>query len=351
MRKIPYKTLIILLFTALQYTAAAHGPADDIIKEKTVSKVYLVNPDAGVDISNKYGSIYVTTWNENKIGIDVVIKVRGRNEEAVNKRLAGINVELNPLKHLVSARTVIGSFSGGRTSIEINYTVRIPKNGSIRLNNHYGPIVVDKIRGKSDIECRYGSVTIAELHEESNLLDIRYCDKSTITYIRNGTIDAKYSKLQITKAGNLTYDSDYSDLKINEVGNLRYNSNYGDLNVATANSIEGNGNYMAFRFGSLHKNLSINTTYSSIRIGSIAADAGNLNISSDYTNIDIGYNPRYAFNFDFSLKYAELQAAGLQFEVRKDSGTSKYYKGFYKTDGANTMTINNSYGNVKLTRL
>ena len=54
-------------------------------KQKVINKAYIVNSDAGINIENSYGSIFVTTWNEDKIEIEVLIKVSGDKEKWVNK--------------------------------------------------------------------------------------------------------------------------------------------------------------------------------------------------------------------------------------------------------------------------
>ena len=73
-------------------------------KQRNIRKAYIVNSDAGINIDNSYGTIFVTTWEEDKIEIDVLIKVSGDSEKWVNQKLAGIDVDFIALKsdeHLV----------------------------------------------------------------------------------------------------------------------------------------------------------------------------------------------------------------------------------------------------------
>jgi hypothetical protein len=42
-------------------------------KSKSISKSFDVNSDATLKISNKYGDVNVTSWNQNRIEIDVKI--------------------------------------------------------------------------------------------------------------------------------------------------------------------------------------------------------------------------------------------------------------------------------------
>lgn len=340
--------LVALVFSGSQ--SFAGKPKFDIHKEKTINKVYQVNSDAGIDITNKYGSIFVTTWNEDRIALDIVIKVHGKNESRVLERLNKISVDINPLKHLVSATTVLESVSGSNISMEINYTIKIPKRGSITLNNHYGNIILDRIEGNSKIECRYGNIMSEELNGESNLLKLKYCDKSTFGYAKNAIIDAGYSKLVITKSQNVKLNSDYSNFTAKEIGNLQYDSNYGDLTVASVGNLKGTGNYLTLKFGTVNGVFDIGTKYSSIAVNNLSARAKNFTIGCAYTNVDIKYDADYAFDYEISLKYGNLSAAGLNNQIKNESGKDSFYKGFYKSAGDNKLAISSSYGSIKLTK-
>ncbi|WP_233566183.1 hypothetical protein [Flavobacterium sp. 81] len=102
-----------------------------ISKQKSIKKTYIVNSNAGIDITNKYGNITVSTWDEDKIDLDITIKVTGGNENWVNEKLNSIDVDITALKSLVTAVTNIGSSSfkskGSSNSFEINYVIKIPK--------------------------------------------------------------------------------------------------------------------------------------------------------------------------------------------------------------------------------
>ncbi len=346
MKKILYNAYLVL-FLIMGISAAAGNPVWNVQKEKTINKVYIVNPDAGINITNKYGHIYVTTWNEDKVALDIVIKVRGKNEDKVNSRLNTISIDINALKHMVSAKTVIGS-DPGSTSMEINYTIKIPKRGSIILDNQYGNIVIDKIQEMAEISCKYGNVTIAELQGNASTIKLKYCDKSTIGYMKSGTIDAKYSGINLTKTGNLKYVSEYTNLTAKEIANLQYNSRYGDINVTTVSNVEGSGNYMGLKVGNLENNLKVSATYSNVTVNNINSSANNIQVETKYTNVNLQYDPDYTFDYEFDLKYADLKAPGLTTQTKSEKNTSLYQKGFYKSAGKNRVTINSNYGNVKV---
>ncbi|MES2486458.1 MAG: hypothetical protein V4581_11010, partial [Bacteroidota bacterium] len=108
---------ILLLFPTL--AVASEGPKGKYTKEKKINKSFTVTPNAALDVTNKYGTIYVTTWDQNQTVIDVVIKVSADKEEQLDKRLNSIDVDFNATSGKVSAVTRISNFSG-KASMEIN---------------------------------------------------------------------------------------------------------------------------------------------------------------------------------------------------------------------------------------
>jgi hypothetical protein len=68
------------------------------LKKKKILKAYYVNPNATLSIDNSYGTISVTTWNEDKIELDISIKVSGDNVNWVNQHIETIAVDIVALK-------------------------------------------------------------------------------------------------------------------------------------------------------------------------------------------------------------------------------------------------------------
>lgn len=324
-----------------------------ITKQKTIKKTYIVNSNAGIDIDNKYGNITVSTWDEDKIDLDITIKVNGANENWVNERLNSIDVEITALKSMVTAVTSLGNSSlksrGSNNSFEINYIIKIPKNGSVKLVNKYGNISTLNLESTTDISCRYGKVNLAKLNGSSNKVEIAYCQNSTIDYIKNGNIEARYSGLKINDSGNLNLDASYTDVVLNDGQNIKYDCNYGNLKFHKINSLTGSGNYLTVSIAEVLNNFNLDTNYSKISIGTMNEKAGNISVNAGYTDISIGYNPNYAFDFDISTRYANIKHDNnLDISVTESKNNSKRISGFYKKKGQNKVNITTNYGNVSI---
>jgi hypothetical protein len=323
-------------------------------KQKTISKAYIVNSDAGINIDNSYGSIFVTIWNEDKIEIEVFIKVSGDNEKWVNQKLEGINVDFIGLKNMVTAKTVFqhtaSNNNGRNNNFEINYTIKIPKNGSVKLNNKYGNISTTDLFSSTAITCKYGKINLGKLNGNNNDIEIGYCSKSTIDFFKAGTITSKYSGIKVDEVSKLNLFSDYSEVEIINANDIKYISKYGSLKLQNINSLDGNGGYLTIDIGTLSNQLKLNTKYSSISIDAIQAKANTISIVSGYTGISIGFQPNFFFDFDVSVRYADFKYDSNEMEVnsKEETNYTKRVSGYYKKKGVNKVSISSDYGNVKI---
>ena len=343
---------ILILFILIPFLGFSN---DDtfISKQKNIKKTYIVNSNAGIDIDNKYGNITVSTWDEDKIDLDITIKVTGTNETWVNERLSSIDVDITALKAMVTAITSTGNSTykskGSSNSFEINYVIKIPKNGTVKLNNKYGNISALSLESTTDITCKYGKVTIGKLNGASNRFEIGYCQNSSIDYIKSGTIEARYSGLKINDAGNINLDTNYTDVTIAQGQNINYDCNYGTFKFQKINSFIGNGNYITIVVGEIVKNFSFDGNYSKINVDAMNEKANNVTINSGYTNVSLGYNVNYPFDFDISTKYGSIKSdVNLEISINESKSNTKRISGYYKKKGQNKVAVNSNYGNVSL---
>lgn len=352
-----YLILTLLLVPFTINASFGGGGKGKYTKEKTIKKEFNVNSDALFKVRNSYGNLNITSWDQNKVMIEVHIKTNGNNEEKVQSRLNQIDVDFENSSSIVSAITRFGdkgrnwSWNWGKknnVNVQVNYTIKLPVKNSINLNNDYGNIYVDRVDGHAKINCDYGKMEIGELRGRNNELRFDYTSRSTFEYINSGEIIADYSGFTVEKAGDLTVKADYTNAVIGEMGNLDYTSDYGSMEVKNVKNIQGNGDYIGVKLGEVHGNVSVTSDYGSVKIGKMASDAGNIYIKSDYTGIKIGYDSGYYFDFEISTEYAGVSGKDdFTINISKEKSSDKYYKGYYgKENSGNSVNITSDYGGI-----
>lgn len=362
MKILPLKYLLgMLMAIPLMSLATDSLPPGKYTKEKTIKKEFSVNSDALLRVKNSYGNLNITSWAQDRILIEVHIKTTGDKEDKVQSKLDGITVDFEATNALVSATT---NFSSSRSSwswgwgnnnnvnMQVNYTIRVPVKNNVDLSNDYGAIILDRIDGHAKINCDYGRLEIGELQGRNNQLAFDYTSRSSIGYINSGIINADYSGFTIEKAGSLNVTADYTNARINQIDDLTYTNDYGKLEIGSSKNVQGNGDYINVRIDTVHGNLNIKSSYGTLKIGEMAANAGNVQIRADYTGIKLGYSPDYHFNFDVQTAYAGVSGTdNFSITVSREKSTEKYYNGHYGSPNSGKwINIDSDYGNISFTK-
>jgi len=328
-------------------------------KSKTISREYAVDADAIVRLKNKYGNMNITTWSKNKVEIDVKITVKGNDLDDVENQLEDITVSFDSGASFVDAETIIESQKSNwnwwgkskNLNYKIDYIVRMPTSNKVDLNNRYGNIYLDKISGKSTINCDYGKINIGELNNDSNYINLDYCSTSTIGYAKNADINIDYSKLSIEKSESIKVNADYSTFNGGEIKNINFNTDYGSIRLEDVENVEGNGDYTGIKLGKVRKNLNLDSDYGSISIEELVKGFEQVVISAKYAGVRIGSNDDNNFNFEIDLQYGSFKRDKDLVDVFKseEKSTKKYYEGvFGKGSKTSTVNIKSKYGSVTI---
>ena len=348
--KIHYKYILIFLLLPFMAVANPGKKKGKHTKEKSYHQEYSVNSDASLYIKNNFGNVNITTWNKNKVVIDVKITVNGDNEKKVIAKLDEITVKFSGTQSAVEAITHIANkkWKGhGKLNLKIDYEVKAPKGNRLKLVNDYGNIKLNETDAAAEISCDYGKVFLGKLNADGNNLSLDYSPGSSIEYMKSGNINADYSSYTLGKAERLNIDTDYTDSTIEEIGELNFNGDYGKLNINKATSIRVDADYLKIKIGSLEKEFIAETSYGNIYINDLSSNFERISVNGKYGNIEVKYPDGIGFNFDMKMRYGNLNCGeDFQFTHKEKKNFSKQYQGYVGGKGA-VVSVNLDYGNVK----
>lgn len=353
-----YKLIAILMIVPSVLLATEH--TGKYTKTKKIHKEFSISNDGNFKITNKYGNIKITTWDENRIVIDVYIETNGNDEKKVIDKLKNISVDFDSDPSSVTAKTIIqkSGYSGwslfghnNNIGIKINYTIKMPATNMLKVYNDYGNISIDKLLGKAEINCDYGKLFIGELHHSENYININYNGESTIEYIKGGTINSDYSTIEIEKSDNLNITSDYSHIQIGTAKNLKYQCDYGDLKAENIGSITGNSDYFHVKIKNLSDTAKLSSDYGSIKIGNILSGFSLIKITTEYGNIKLGIEGKTPYNFKANVEYGNLKFDQTDYTFLKKvtKNSSKFYQGYYKKENStSSINLQSNYGSISI---
>ncbi len=361
-----YKILaLFLLVPAL--TLAGNGRGK-YTKSKKLSKQYTLNADGMVKISNSFGNVTITSWDQPQVTFEVVVEVNGDDESRVEKRLKEIDVRFNSSSEMVEARTFNGEndnddFSfwdlfksnnnrGYNGKVKIDYVVRMPITASLDLNNDYGAVIIDKLEGRADISCDYGRLDIGQLMARDNELSFDYTRSSHIDYMKSGIIRADFSDFDLYGCEQLEFKGDYTKARLHKTARLNYKADFGTVETEESISVVGRADYTTSRLGVVLEKLDITADFGTLKVKELGKDIKSVNVRSDYTGVDLNYHRDASFKFDIDTEFAGINTSG-DAEITNSSKdhTEKSISGYVGKSGSSGMIkIKSEFGGVSLKR-
>jgi len=337
----------LFVFICLSGLLKANGPL--AIETKVIDKSFNVNSNADLKIDNRYGNITMTTWDKNMVEIHVEIKVDGNDQEAVRNRINGITVDFEANASLVSAVTRIAqNKKNSKTNITIHYTVKLPKTNNIGIINRYGNIFLDELKGASNIDLQYGSMSLGKLYNSLNIWDLDYISNSKIDYVKAANIDADYSKLEITKSEILNLTVDYTDVKLGTVKDLVNTMDYGNLVVSSVERVSNTADYTNVKIGILSNSFVSMGDYGGTSIEKVKKGFDKISVVADYSSLNIGIEPGAGYTIKGDFKYAGMKyPSNVNMNKVIEKNTQSSYEG-KAGDGSGRVEIQMEYGGAKI---
>ncbi|MES2332805.1 MAG: hypothetical protein V4539_24565 [Bacteroidota bacterium] len=319
-RSLKIFSLILLLAGS---ASAATLPADDYASEKTKSytKTYALSSSDKILLDNTFGEMKITTWNKNEIKVDVNITVKANTDDRAQKIMDMITIEDGKSGSEVFFKTHMKGDNNNRidsddddgnrnhnrnhnnndnSSTKINYTVYLPANATLNATNQFGPLSIGDYDGVVTLDCRFGTLTTGKLSQPKKVT-VQF-GKATIESMNNGKLSVQFSRAQIN---NLSGDVDAS---FNQSGGVKIN------------------------LGNNLKKLDIHNNF------------GTLYLDAD-KNLSASFNIKTSFG-KFSNETGFAVDKNRDEESRYFSSTSSFTG--KAGNGGTPITINNSFGNVKL---
>jgi hypothetical protein len=305
------------------------------IKEKTksYSKSYSVDGNDVLKIDNSYGKVTINTWNKNEFKVDVQIKAYANDEGDAQKLLESVSIKDNKEASTVAFKTNIEkdehntswgtTFTKGKTyvrKVEVNYVVYMPTKNPLTITNKFGSTQLPNFNGKLLINNSYGGLLAKTLTNPANQISVKF-GAANIESLIASDINVSYGSLVLGNADKLNADVSFSSTKIGKI------TTSGNINVKY-----GGGLQIADIDKSV-KNLSVNSSFSSVKLGVGATQNANFDITVTNGNFSYGDNPVVLIsNPDHSNGYQR----------------TKTFKGkLGKGDTDKVITVKSTYGTVK----
>jgi hypothetical protein len=358
MKKSIYKSRALLTFCLCFLTLTV--PAQEVTKE--YHKEFTPGALTALEISNRYGDVVVHTWEKQAVVIHVKVLVEMPNRQRAEQHLGYIDVQFSETPSLISAKTVIDSkfnFSGwgsGSRRFRIDYTINMPYKMDIALANRYGDTDMDEVRGRVDLDIKYGNLNASRFtrgnEKPLNKLNLAY-GKARIDEVGWMEIIARYSgSLEIGRSQALLTDSRYSKLNIGETSSIVAESKYDNIRIQNVNNLVIDAGYADIGIGTLTRKLKLDAGYGSITVDRVPQGFESLEVNSRYTGVRIGIDNSASYKLDAKVSYGGLRfnEANFQHQRRIVQNNMNETSGIVGNESSPTSSVyvNSSYGSIRL---
>jgi len=322
-----------------------------------IQKEIIVSKNSQVKISSNNRNINVVSWNEDKVKV-VVAGYTKLNAASIDEKLEKLGITIHQLGMMLNISIKEGDYSNvsinenginieseegtviidsvngvkiEKSGLKKSITIYVPKNSKLGVNSKYGNVNfknefrqlnLDVTNGNVDLEkasslmltSKYANFTGGDIGEaEIDFINGNF----TVNNIDNGTLDTKYSNVEITTAKVINFSSTNDEYEMDEVGEVKGTKNYGN-----------------FRIGKLTGSIEMAGTNADIKVRNVAASVTNIKFDDKYADIRMPLKALKNYSVKFAGAYSTVYA---NFDIiNKEGGDDNFKFSANVGSGANT---------------
>ena len=339
------KTFKVLFLSAIALLISLNVLA--VRTTKKVYRSYALNQVQNVDVTNKYGHIYIDDNRKDSVTVSVEIWVEDNSDKA-RRLLDQIEVSVNLSGKSVVAVTSVENIFNNNKEFGIDYRISVPADRDLAIDQKYGSVIMKNLTGKGKFKVRYGELTAAKLLSPDLSLEIAY-SKANIEQTNDLALTLHYSKLSLDKSANLKTESRYSELNLGEMNGITTDSKYDRYNIKTIGTLKMNSMYSGIKIERLNTLLDIDNGYGNLTIDVIPAGFESINIINKYAGIKIGIASEASYALDGKVRYCDLKHPDGKLNRQREN-TSYNVKGTVgkQENPKSKVNIVSNYGSVNL---
>lgn len=363
MKKLTHKLALLLSLSFFFVSFQVEAKRKSTEKSKSVTEKHDISREHAILIANKFGKVDVTHWDEQAISLDVQITVRHSNENKAQEILDKIKIDIKKTDSdfkvytRINGDKDIGLSSKKNSDLTIDYTIKLPRENQLKVDNSFGEVIMGSRSGKTEVHLKFGSATIGNLTGEDNTLKFNFSDPIIVNSMKKGTIMLKHSKLELLRSENLELRSEMSSSKIDRLEQADVILQFGSVEVNAINKLKLNSQMSSVKVDQLSEEGSIKNNYGSLSINRISKGIKELEIEAEFSPVNIQLEKTGNYKIEANIKMGDLKLPSTSIqeerpyiEEKSMVKMKKEFKGRIgeKSDKAGIIKITNSFGEIHL---
>lgn len=358
-----------LLTLSIPLSASAVGELT-----KTIKRDFDITANGNTSISNKHGKVEIKTWNQNKVKVEVFVKVEARSQDDAQRMLDAITVDFSNSSSSVSATTVFDNRmnkwrnGNNRTKMNIDYVVHLPASNNLELQHRHGNAMIDDMAGTVKIGFQHGSFRAGKLgtkakvnmaHSNGSFTDTGDLSakvshgKLLARSVGDVDIDVRHATFELENGGTVTSSSGHSTVVLGEIAGFSTGSSSHDrIRIQTAEVVKVNGSHTNVRVSNASKELDLDLNHGGCTVG-LGDNFTAVNLVGSHASFGLEVARNAAFDMEASTQHGGLSYPdGMDVRYHVEKNSSKTIKGSVGNNSGNsTLKARLSHGSLKVARL
>lgn len=339
-RNIASKLLIIFCLLLLSGSAQ-----DDLIsKVKIIEKVFDQSNIEYFGVTNGFGNIDVSYWDQEEVKMTITIKVITWEEEDADRFIEKVIPEISTTQDKKGYFSIYSATDISRIKnlcncgddegkiyapwfkkkarvkqYNVSYKIKLPATvNNIDFYNLYGDISIPDFEGNMTIQVTNGNLKTGKLKLENNEIGIRVrYGKVNIESVENSKLNLySCNDVNIGNLRNVNLTSKFSDIQISSCSNLVINSKSDNINIESLESLNGKGNFTRVVIDRLTGSVDLSNKSGVIKIGQVDPGFKYISLSGQFNDF-ILYLDNLNYSLSALLEFTDLESSETIYSEQK----------------------------------
>lgn len=359
---------ILLWLVLVVFSAKTFGKSDAETQEMTkdMSRIFPTTENTKIEVENKYGDIFIDTWDKDSVLFEIEIVAYSEKEEHLESLIDMVDVEFNNYSSFILVETKIGedrniidkaafSFSkniSGTREVRVNYRIFMPPHIKLSIENSFGDVFIDEFIGEFSLEIAHGDFR-ANLLSNMKVVKSKYGEVK-IDDATGGRFEFSFVKgAELGSLKDVFIRSSSSEIDIDYIDELRIESRLDQIFIENLDQVSGKTNMTKLHIRSLAMGAELNSKYGNVRIDDLMPTAERVRMDGVSTDYSLGFTEETKGTFDLQVSTSkEFSTDKTRVEVKEiypvDDKTNQYTGNINDKSGPLRLLLTTKNGEVSM---
>lgn len=323
---------------------------------KSIDKSFEVSDRLNLEITNKYGSVIIDTWDKNEVSLKIEILAYGKDNESAEKLMDRVEFDFKQSIDFLEVESVfdrrksffkdmmnaIGDYSASLLSkhkLQVNYELIIPESSaSVTLDNRFGDIHLGDIEGRLNITIAHGNLRVDKIGDFSRI-NVNY-GNAKIREVSEINISVKGGELELDQVQKLNLQSSSSSINIGKVTVMDIESTNDKISIGEVRDISGSAEFSEIKVDYFSELCRLNQNYGGLTIKNVLDSFQSIRLSGKSTDYNLKFDKNSSFDANIYARDDKLKIT--EFPGKREKR--------YMDEKSKFVQINGYFGAAKVER-